>query len=1249
MAWLSDWEKRIKCVIDQTKIDTANQLNLPVLAYLSASSGITSADKTCFFDELDYPSVDDDFTGSNGSAPDTDKWSELDPDNIADIQSNKLNVAASGANDKYCLFSGKWNLSGDFDIQVDFDVTSLDDPVSSMHYACTLRVEVGAINCRFGRARAGGGDDGYYLSGSSDAWADHPNADTIGKLRIKRVGGTFTSYYWHNSQWEWDGSTAGYIWTTSTTEDVVIRLYSKQESGSSLDVNYDNFTVNSGTVVWPQGYHPNRKKIAITTSDGTTQCYVEVERWDDANEKAWLWVKVPSVAYNADTDLYLYYDADQSNNTTYVGDIGSTPAQAVWGNSFVGVWHMCQDPSGGSGCIKDSTSNGNDGTPVGSMTSGDLVDGKTGKGIQFDGSDDCIDLLNQSQIIPENADFTIESTSSVISGVMFGGGGNSGDYLWSAKLLKTTYEFVVGGVQVTVDIVDANTVWHDFVCVRDGDNFKGYVDGAYDTVDTQAGGLRGSTSSFVDRMLIGGVWVSGAPTITLEGTSSEVRVSSVIRSAPWIKATHHSNFDSLITFGSEETIIAWAFDGKLRIKDTKDDLFDGKLEVAAGIKISLFDGKLRIKDTGDNLFDGKLRIKDTKDDLFDGRLRVKDTATWNFDGKLWIALVSRLQLLGGFGEPGKLDIQEPLGVSGVRKILLGLGDALEYLLHIPMAEGNQQLVINRLSDYISAIQMVINELSVGDPSSGKQSVFTSLQSDAGAVVLRNELSGIVAGIQSLITALTDGVSSHVSLINELALKDDIHSLLVLLGSMPDPAVLYPDCTLNVYLDGVPIKPKQITSLSFTMDRGVTFDVLSINSTDMRLYASLQMIVGNEDSVIEVQYQGTSWMFLIEEVSGFELSFSVWGRSIAAAKSDAPFKDSANFVLGEDTVASVVAEDLVPELPVTWNAVDWTILADWSVDGTPVQMLKTLADSIGAVVRSYPDGTGFYVDEKYTTRPVNLPYAASEADFDRDVNLISLDASRDLGTGANAVTVHGHSPLSKYSVRLEAESCVEVGSPAVIKVYPALNGSGYSLIASDGAPTYQHSLAEERTEIVNFVGGKGSVSYPITALMSITWDGAAPAGFEYTAGQDEIVLTDDTPAAVGEVVYLTRYDVWHGAHSGEGQLLVVCYLDESGGIVARVYFDEGDREADDIDKPILTSIEAAVAAGQAFLDDTSYNRLLRSITAPCSDVSDGDVVCVSSDLSGVTGNTIVLRHEVSAQVDGEALKISSNLEVVQFEV
>ena len=50
----------------------------------------------------------------------------------------------------------------------------------------------------------------------------------------------------------------------------------------------------------------NRKKIAVTLSDGTTECYVEIEKWDHANEQAWLWVKIPDIDPDVDTVLYLY-------------------------------------------------------------------------------------------------------------------------------------------------------------------------------------------------------------------------------------------------------------------------------------------------------------------------------------------------------------------------------------------------------------------------------------------------------------------------------------------------------------------------------------------------------------------------------------------------------------------------------------------------------------------------------------------------------------------------------------------------------------------------------------------------------------------------------------------------------------------------------------------------------------------------------------------------------------------------------
>lgn len=102
----------------------------------------------------------------------------------------------------------------------------------------------------------------------------------------------------------------------------------------------------------------NRKKIAITTSDGLTQCYVEIERWDDANEKAWLWVKVPNIASDADTDLYFYYDRNRADNDVYVGDTNSTPSENVWGNGYF-VTHFKDDPDNAH--IRDSSSYSSDG------------------------------------------------------------------------------------------------------------------------------------------------------------------------------------------------------------------------------------------------------------------------------------------------------------------------------------------------------------------------------------------------------------------------------------------------------------------------------------------------------------------------------------------------------------------------------------------------------------------------------------------------------------------------------------------------------------------------------------------------------------------------------------------------------------------------------------------------------------------------------------------------------------------------
>jgi hypothetical protein len=121
-------------------------------------------------------------------------------------------------------------------------------------------------------------------------------------------------------------------------ENFPVPIYLSTSSGQSNDdvtAIFDELSTVSGT-----------KKIAITTDDEETQCYVEIERWDWDNEKAWLHTKIPTIASGTDTDIYIYYDKDHTDNTSYVGDVESTPAQAVWDSNFKAVYHLGEDPSG---------------------------------------------------------------------------------------------------------------------------------------------------------------------------------------------------------------------------------------------------------------------------------------------------------------------------------------------------------------------------------------------------------------------------------------------------------------------------------------------------------------------------------------------------------------------------------------------------------------------------------------------------------------------------------------------------------------------------------------------------------------------------------------------------------------------------------------------------------------------------------------------------------------------------------------
>ena len=335
---------------------------------------------------------------------------------------------------------------------------------------------------------------------------------------------------------------------------------------SKIDENLTNFpvliTLSSGTgqtsfdatgvfdeLAISGSSNVNRKRIAVTTtiSGVETELYVEIERWDHENEQAYLWTKVPTIASGTNTQLFLYYDKDHVDNDEYVGDTGDA-AQSVWDSNFKTVYHMAQDPNGDPpDAIKDSTSNVNHGTPVGSMTSADLVDGEIGKAIDFDGNDDCID----TGISDVNAPYTFEIVCYTNQSL-------------TRQLLIENFNSSVNDVFFELDGSGSVMTYADVL----GDQIVGsYTNNEWMyltmTVDSLNGVQLYKSGIFIDSVKSGSNtdFNSGANYIigsrpgdttfnNFNGKICDVRFSNILRSTSWIRATYYSNWDNLVTYSS---------------------------------------------------------------------------------------------------------------------------------------------------------------------------------------------------------------------------------------------------------------------------------------------------------------------------------------------------------------------------------------------------------------------------------------------------------------------------------------------------------------------------------------------------------------------------------------------------------------------------------------------------------------------------------------------------------------------------
>ncbi|MDO8335549.1 MAG: DUF2341 domain-containing protein, partial [Candidatus Saccharibacteria bacterium] len=287
------------------------------------------------------------------------------------------------------------------------------------------------------------------------------------------------------------------------------------------------------------------------------------------------WVKVPTVATAADTDIYIYYGKSDATD--------GQDAINVWDANFKGVWHL---PDGTTLTAYDSTTNVNHGSISGATAQSA---GKVNGAANLDGVNDYINVGTNLDF-GDNATYTISAwvyltTLQDSAGVVskLNSLRNGGPYVYvniidSTGLLST---FINGSWRTSSSTGIEINNWYRVVYKYDGSSINWFVN------DTSYGSYTTSyTDASVDTSVFIGNW-STNDNKSVKGRIDEVRISSTARPAEWMKFEYYNmnEADNELSLASQEAVSffnqGWLYRKKITIDHTyvDSDLTDFPLYV----------------------------------------------------------------------------------------------------------------------------------------------------------------------------------------------------------------------------------------------------------------------------------------------------------------------------------------------------------------------------------------------------------------------------------------------------------------------------------------------------------------------------------------------------------------------------------------------------------------------------------------------------------------------------------------------
>ncbi len=294
--------------------------------------------------------------------------------------------------------------------------------------------------------------------------------------------------------------------------------------------------------------------IVFTDSDGFTKLDHELQAYNEEDNQLIAWVKVDLTG--DDQVIYIYY-----GNPEIATDQST---KEVWSNGFRAVWHLEEDPNGDrSEAILDDSGFDNHGTPNGAMTTSDLITGQIGYGLDLDGIDDFVAVVNSSSLQITDNTITLSAWVNISPGVgedegiILKGTFNDESYLLGTG--GTTHDQVRLRINNSENNSQAGTIpstntWHYIVGVYDGNNRIGYIDAGLPEFTTPM--TENIEHDPLDPIYLGRR-ADVAEVRYYEGLMDELRISDSPRSVEWIQTefNNQSAPSNFIDIGVQETCV----------------------------------------------------------------------------------------------------------------------------------------------------------------------------------------------------------------------------------------------------------------------------------------------------------------------------------------------------------------------------------------------------------------------------------------------------------------------------------------------------------------------------------------------------------------------------------------------------------------------------------------------------------------------------------------------------------------------